>query len=170
MDQINLSDILNQQLPEEALELGVNMMAGGSPVSLDITYLIYLVIFIVCWLGLKALIFDPYLKVSDKRQQATVGTRDEARTLRHDAEEAIASYEAKLSQAREEANALRQELKDESARRQQEILTEAQQEANAKLAEHREKLQGQVEEARTEMREEAKVLSRLIVNRLVPSA
>ncbi|MEL6179213.1 MAG: ATP synthase F0 subunit B [Myxococcota bacterium] len=170
MDHTNLSDLLKQPLPDEALDLGVNMMAGGSPVSLDITYLIYLVVFIVAWQLLKLLIFDPYLNVSDKRQEATVGTRTKATTLRTDAEQALTSYETKLAEAREQASEERQKLKEESLKRQDEILAQANTEAHDKLAAHREKLQAQVEEARTEMRKEAEVLSKLIVDRLVPSA
>ena len=147
--------------------VSANTMGGG--LDVDLTMIIYLIIFGASYVILKAWIFDPYLKIKDKREESTEGTRNEAAALKEKANAAIQSYEEQLSIAKNAAAQQRKELKDEATAQRVSKEEEALAERQARLREHRGKLQGQIASAREELRTEAKVLSKLITERLVPS-
>lgn len=146
------------------------MGGGGSPVDVDITVGIYLVVFLIMLFVLKSLLFDPYLAVREKRAQGIGGNRDKADAMKRQADEALHEYEARIEEARNEAARVRAGVRREGSDKQKAILEEAYDKAAADLKAHREDLEAQVDGARNAMRKEAEGLSKLIVERLLPNA
>ncbi len=144
-------------------------MGGKDPVDIDIQLGIALAAFIITWMLLKVLLFDPYMKVRDLRQQGTTGNRDEAVAMQRRAEQTLAKYEAELNTARQEAKALRAKSHDTSVATQKEVLEGAYGEAATILADGRKKLESQLDDARTELDKEAKNLASEIADRLLPA-
>lgn len=163
-----ISTLLQEPLPQALAELRVNTMGGGGPVDLDLTYVIYLVIFLITWGVLKGKLFDPYLKLKEARESATVGARTEASKMKHEADAILGDYDAKLKAARQDAEAKRQELRAKGEASRKETLEAAYAQSGETLADHRAKLQAQVATAREDLRAEAKALSTLIADQLIP--
>jgi F-type H+-transporting ATPase subunit b len=148
--------------------LSVMTAGGGGPVDLDITFPIYLVIFLLCWALLKVLIFDPWVKVRDAREQGTVGNREEANEMRGLADTKLGEYQRALSDARAAAAQLRAELKAEGERSETSIVGDARGTASGELTVHREAIQGQLDAARGELNAEAQRLGSLMADTLLP--
>lgn len=142
--------------------------AGGGPVDLDITALIYLVVFLVCWFVLKSLIFDPWLKVRDARAKGTEGNRAEADAMKSASDAKLIEYKAALSQARHDATDVRNHLKITADKREAEIVAAARAASQDKLSGHRDAIQAQVEGARTALNAEAERLGVAMADSLLP--
>lgn len=165
-----LSELLTRPEVHDLVTLPARKMAGGGdPVDVDITFFIYLGIFLVVWMVLKPLLFDPYLKVREARDSGIGGSRDEAVALRREAEEKNARYEDALKDARNDAARRRDALKAEGSAEESKLVGEAREAADKKLSAHREKMGKQVAEARKELQVQADQLSTVIVERLLPS-
>jgi F-type H+-transporting ATPase subunit b len=94
---------------------GSRILAAGL-IDLDATFVVQLVLFLVLIIALKILLFDPYLALSDKREEATDGARRLAEKAQADAEVAGAEIEKRLSATRAEGVRLRNELRTEGER------------------------------------------------------
>jgi F-type H+-transporting ATPase subunit b len=141
---------------------------GGGPVDLDITAFIYLALFLVSWFALKALIFDPWLKVRDARASGTEGNRAEADAMQATADAKLAEYTAALAGARTDASTMRAELKTDADKKEADIVSAARAASMDKLAAHREAVQAQVDGARGELAAEAERLGTAMAKTLLP--
>lgn len=165
-----LTELLARPLQlADAATMQVATAGGGGPVDLDITALIYLVIFLVAWFALKALIFDPWVKVRDARAAGTEGSRAEADEMKATADAKLAEYKEALSTARAEAAEARNTLRVQGTRQETEIVGTARTAATEKLAKNREAVQAQVEGARAELKAEAQRLGAAMAETLMPS-
>ncbi len=164
-----LCDLLGRSDVHEALGAVQTMGGGKSLFDVNLTFVIALVFFLVTWGALKALLFDPYLKVKDARDQGTTGNREEANAMRAEADAKMASYKEAMAQARAEASTSREALKAEALAEEERIVGEATSATSARLSTHRADLAGQVERARGELKEQASSLSSAIVERLLPT-
>lgn len=164
-----LKSIAQRPVSTEFVDLAYQTMGGKDPVDVDIQLAIALAAFIITWMALKVLLFDPYLKVRDLRRQGTSGNRDEAIELNKRAEDTLAKYEAELNTARQEAKSLRATSQEESISEQKAFLEKAYGEAAVVLADGRAKLETQLTGARAELDAEAKTLAADIAKRLLPA-
>mgnify|MGYP002634368159 CR=1 FL=1 len=165
-----LTELLEKPLQlADAAAINPVLAGGGGPVDLDITFLIYLAIFVVVWFALKALIFDPWLKVRDARASGTQGSRAEADAMQSSADAKLAEYKGALAAAREEASNTRAELKAAADKREAEIVTAARTASMEKLDGHRKAVQAQVDGARGELATEAERLGTAMAQTLMPS-
>lgn len=146
------------------------VMAGGGPVKLDGTAAISLVIFLATWFLLHNLLLKHYLAVRARREQGMGGSRGEAEALKAEAGSKLASYEAGLASARQEAAELRVRLKAEADGEERATLERARESSARLVAENRRKIEAQVSQARVELKEEAQRLSEMMANQLLPSA
>ncbi len=161
------SDVLSFALPEA---FHATMAGAASPVDLDITVVIGLVLFLGTWFALKVLIFDPYLKVRDEREKGIGGSIEDSEAMKKSADEMLARYELELQNARREAVSVRDTLKSEGSGKERELLQNARQKANESLESRRVGIREDVEKARKELREEAERLSGVIADQLLPQA
>jgi F0F1-type ATP synthase membrane subunit b/b' len=144
-------------------------MGGGDPVDLDITFFIYMGIFLLTWVVLKPLLFEPYLKVRDARESGIGGNREEADKMREAAEGKMATYRDALAKTRSEAGEIREALKKEGSDEEEQILGAAREEMTEKLQKNRDQMAAQIHAAKGEMEASAKGLSEVMVQRLLPS-
>ena len=141
-------------------------MAGVS-LDLDFTLVIQGVIVVVLMFLLKKLIFDPYLATVDERERQTESTRDEAASLRAQAEETSQKYEASLESARARAAALRQTLRLEGVEAKEESIGSARRDANEVMESAQAEIETQVDAARSALSAEVETLSKLVVEKVI---
>ncbi len=122
------------------------------------TLLFVMISFVVFMILMKALFFDPILRVKETRERKVTGDREDARQFLDDYEQIRLSYEAELKQARREAHRIIQEVRQTAKVTAQQTLmdarTQAQSELSAKmvtLAEWRESTYQQLETERSHL-------------------
>ena len=94
---------------------GSRMLAAGL-IDLDLTFVVQLVVFLVLIVVLKILLFDPYLALSDKREEATEGARRLAEKAQSEAETAGVEINKRLTAAQAEGVKMRNDLRTEGER------------------------------------------------------
>jgi len=100
--------------------------------------------FVVMVLILWRFLFKPVVKILDERSSRVTQAIDDAEKKAQEADAIRAEYEGKLSEAQEEAIAIRQQTQDELARSRKQVLEETRKE----IATIREKAQRDLEESR----------------------
>src|SRR5262245_58158627 len=91
----------------------------------DYTFLLQIVLFVVLWVVLKRLWFDPALRVIRERAARSEGAVAEARAVQADAERLRGEHAAALDQARDEAHRETQEILRTAETEQKRLLDDA---------------------------------------------
>ena len=107
-----------------AVEPLIYMSGGGSPVSVDGTLFIMLLLFLGLMVLLNRVLYRPYLTLKSLRDDRIDGARKEAQSMQGNAAEVLQTYEDKLTEARQQATQLRAELRHAGKEKEAEILRE----------------------------------------------
>jgi F0F1-type ATP synthase membrane subunit b/b' len=91
-------------------------------------------IFLLNIVVVKKLMLEPYLKIRDRRDQLTVGSKDSAEKATREADTATAEIHTRLTGAATEAKAEREKLREVALERKATIVTKAEAEARATVA------------------------------------
>lgn len=117
-------------------------------ISLDISILYQVVIFLVLGLILTKLLFRPYLELLDERERQTTGARHDSGDLEHDGARLKAEYENKLAQGRSAGTAARDAIIQEGRQERERLLQQARVEAAQTLEQVRRDIQNELERER----------------------
>ena len=144
---------------------GVQAMAGG--IDLDLTAVAAGLLFLLVYVLLKFVLFDPYLKIVDERDRKIDGAQRGAASMRAEAAATLASYEERMGAARREAAALRDGLRAEAEVSRSKVVDEARREAGEALAARRERMAQEMAVADAALEAEARQIGQLIVSRVL---
>jgi len=125
--------------------------------TVDISILYQVVLFIILILVMNRLIYKPLLKVMEERKKRIGGFVDRATSIESEIEKKLSEYNLKVAEAKVTGNAERMKLKKEGAERESAIIETAQHEAQKAIEEARSKIAKEMEEALlglTRMKEE----------------
>lgn len=131
---------------------------------------VQVITFVILWVALKKLMFDPVLAVLDERNRRTSGALEEAGTVHQRVDEAQASYERATRDARQ---VLGQEMQSARAAAQLEssmIIDAARSDEAAAATAMRASVERQVTEARTSLATEAPQLASAMLARVTGGA
>ena len=117
-------------------------------ISLDISILYQIVIFLVLWLTLSKVLFRPYLDLLEERERKTTGTRHDTSQLEHEGARLKAEYEEKITQARRAGIAAKDAIIQEGRQERERLLQQAREEAARTLESARHDVQSQLERER----------------------
>jgi F-type H+-transporting ATPase subunit b len=136
----------------------------------DYTLFFQVIFFIVLWIGLKRLLFEPVLQILDARHERTVGALKRAAEVRLSAEAVREDCGRTVQEARQklarEAEGARKAAQDEHAK----VLAAARGEAAAEIARFRESLAEQVGQARTALGVESQAIAGQMLDRVMGKA
>jgi len=133
----------------------------------DISFVFQIVLFIVLWVGLKRLLFDPVLHVLETRDARTSGLNREATAMKASAEQSAAEYERRMAAARLQISAQAEAQRAAAHTEERQLTAAARQEASSRLMQLRETLAGEAEAARGAIAAEARDLSVRMFERAV---
>ncbi len=136
-------------------------------IDLNATLIIQLVNFLVLMVLLDRILFRPMLRVLQERQERTEGRRRQAETLEAEAESIWADYQAKIREAKAEADRVRTQLIHEAEARRQKLLADAAAEAETQLAKIRAQVRAEADEARKVLEADARTLAQELAERLL---
>lgn len=135
--------------------------------DINITLVIQLANFIVTLVVLNFLLIRPIRDIVKKRRDHASGMLSDAESFTTGAAEKLENYEASLGKAREEASVVRENLKNEGAARESELLGRAQREAQEFLASSRESTRQAVADTMAAMEKQVPELAKMAATRLL---
>lgn len=109
-------------------------------ISLDISILYQVILFVLLWLILNRVLFQPYLKLLDERERRTSGAQHDSTELEHEGARLRAQYEEKIAQAQSVAAVAREGILQVAREEREKILGQARQEAEQTLAQRRQEI------------------------------
>jgi len=138
-----------------------------STISIDISLVVQIFLFLALWFGLKRLIVDPTLAVLAERTRRTTGTQRAADDIRAAAERDADACEAQLQQVRHALAGETAAARAAIAADERRLLSAAREEASTQLVELREHLAREAAEARPVLTAEARTLGLQMFGRVV---
>ncbi|HEY7713120.1 MAG TPA: ATP synthase F0 subunit B [Candidatus Binatia bacterium] len=124
------------------------MVKSDEMISLDISILYQVVLFVVLLLLLNKIFFRPYLQLLEEREQRTSGAQHDSTDLEQEAARLRAQYEEKIVQARVAGNAAKEEILRSAQLARDKVLAEAREEAAQILGRVRQELAAALERER----------------------
>jgi F-type H+-transporting ATPase subunit b len=124
-------------------------------------------IFLVLILVLNQFIFKPLVAVLDERRKKIEDGAQAQADAQHTVEASLAAYDKALMEARQKAQAQRQEMLKETESSRQEMVDAAREEAKARMSEAGQTLADQVAAARTSLEAETGAMAQRIVATLL---
>lgn len=142
-------------------------LAASGLVDFDATVFVSAAFFLAFYFAMKALLFDPYLKIVREREALTGGASDEAASFRERAAAVLSDYQSQMTSARDEAAALRSGLRAQGEADEARIVSAAREQAQRQLDARRQALAQEVAAAEREIQTRAQALSSAIVARVM---
>ena len=136
----------------------------------DYTFLVQIALFVVLWLLLKRLWFDPALKIAHERAKRSEGAIKEARAIQAEAEQLRAQHAAALDEVRGEAQREMQDILRVAEQEQKRVIAAARDEAHEKMAAVQARISEEVATARRELREQAREIAQDVVRKVLGRA
>jgi F-type H+-transporting ATPase subunit b len=106
-------------------------------ISLDISILYQIILFVALWLILNKILFQPYLQLLEERERRTIGAEHDSADLEHEGARLRAQYEEKIAQAQTAAYAAKDAILQEARQQREKILGQARAAAASKLEQAR---------------------------------
>ena len=102
-------------------------------ISLDISVLYQIILFVVLFLILNKVLFQPYLRLIEERERQTTGAQHDSADLEHEGARLRAQYEEKIAQAETAGYAAKEAILHDGRQQRETILTQARKEATNTL-------------------------------------
>ncbi len=136
-------------------------------ISIDVSVVYQILLFLVFWAILSKILFRPYLAVLEERERNTSGARRETADLEHEGERLRAQYEEKMAQAEAAGSALKEAILHEARQQREKILSQAREEATNALQNVRQEVQAELEIERQRAATQIGGLARDMVNKIL---
>lgn len=141
--------------------------ASGDLLSVDYTVFIEVVIFVAAIIILNALVFQPFLKLMDRRDRLTRGTMEEARELEAKVKSIIEEYETRLADARSHAQEERMSIVKEAQDAATGIISKAREENASLIEDARKKLEAEAESIKQKLSGDVELLAKEISSKIL---
>ncbi len=135
--------------------------------TLNKTLIIQTIIFIGAVFTLNELIFKPFLRLAEKRNELTAGAIEEAEEVEKKTENVISEYEAKINEAREEALEERNEIRREAQTKAEGMIEEARGESQKLIEEAKAKIERESKETWQKIKPDVEVIAREMSSRVL---
>lgn len=151
------------------LDTVVGVAAGDSHplIDIDLTVLIQAVLFAVMFFVGNKLLFQPYLRLRERRIAGIDGARAEAERMSAAADGKLADYEAKLSRARASAGEEQRKVRAEAAAHEREVTDRGRATAQQAMDEATARVKAETASARKDLAPQADAIARRMVKRIL---
>ncbi len=124
-------------------------------------------IFFIAFLGLKFIVFKPYLNAYDERIRRTVGGEEEAEKLLAEADDVERQYKEAAKKLNGEINSIFADQNSKAKKEIEQIMAVAKKEADAETEQARKELEDSIASARREMESHIPSISENIARKFV---
>jgi F-type H+-transporting ATPase subunit b len=143
-------------------------LAGGHPlIDVDGTVVVQFVLFLVLFVIANRLLFQPYLRLRERRREGIDGARAEAERMTAQADAKLAEYEKQLAVARDRANEEGRKIRQDGARYGQEVTDKARKAVQTEIDAAQAAMRRDTEAARAQLMPQADALARTISSKLL---
>ena len=136
-------------------------------VSLDLSVIWAIIIFIGLIVALNLILFKPLQKILAERESRTSGLMDEAQTKTNHQMGLLSEYQATVKNARMEAYRQQEQLRNEALKKRAEVLAKAKVAGEQMIQDSRVSLLSQVETAKRQLDQDAKELAHGIASAIL---
>jgi F-type H+-transporting ATPase subunit b len=140
---------------------------GPVTVDLDASTLIQIGLFIVLFLVLKPVLFDPMLKLFEERERRIDGAKLAARKMDEKSANALTKYETEMGKARAAANQERDKLRAEGVKTENEILDKVRKATAATLEQGKRQARDEAARVRTALQTETQEMAKQLAARVL---
>ena len=146
----------------------VTVAAAEHPlIDIDWTVLVQLGLFVILFIACNKLLFQPYLKLRERRRSGIEGAKAEAETMSAQADAKLASYEKQLAAARARAGEESRKIRAEAAAHEKEVTDKAKASALAAISSAQSTVRSETEAARKELLAQANAIAAKMASRLL---
>ncbi len=117
-------------------------------IHLDISIAYQVILFLVLWVILNKILFQPYLKMLAERERKTSGAQQDSGDLEHEADRLKAQYEEKIAVAQAAGYAAKDAIVQEGRQQREAILSQARADAASSLERVRSEVASALEQER----------------------
>ncbi|HEY6033639.1 MAG TPA: ATP synthase F0 subunit B [Kofleriaceae bacterium] len=142
-------------------------LAAHPLIDIDLTVVIQFALFLIMFAIGNAFLFQPYLKLRERRKQGIDGARAEAERMSTQADTELADYEKKLAAARTRANEEGRKVRAEAAAHEKTVTDASRAEAQKSIDEATAKMRAETDAARLQLLPQANQLARQIASKLL---
>ena len=136
-------------------------------ISLDYTVLIQIASFLLFWFFLNRLVFTPFRRVIEEREQRTDGVKTETESLIEERRRLQEEVESQIAQARAEGKNIKEEILQEALRTRETLLSQAQGNAAKVLQTAREDIQQEVQRVHGLVDKEAEAIAQQMTEKIL---
>jgi F-type H+-transporting ATPase subunit b len=146
----------------------VTVAGGGHPlIDIDLTVFVQFGMFLLLAFIANRMLFQPYLRLRERRKAGIEGARAEAERMTATADAKLADYEKQLATARSRAAEEGRKIRGEAAAHEREVTDKARAAAQTAIDEAQTKMRAETEAARAQLLPQADALARSIASRLL---
>lgn len=148
------------------IPMGV-LLASGSPIDVDASIVIQMVILAIAFFILRSLVFKPVMGVFDAREAAMDGSRKAAAEMDKDADAIRDRFESELKRVRAQGTEERDKARAKTQKLARELTEASRKENAATLASAKARLDSEAVQAREKTKAEVPGLAKQIAERLL---
>jgi len=146
----------------------LSTLAAGHPlIDIDWTVALQFVLFLILFIASNSLLFQPYLRLRERRRAGIEGAHEEANRMTAQADAKLADYEKGMAIARDRANEEGRKVRAEASAHEREVTDKARTTAMKALDEAQINMRGETETARAQLMPQADALARRIASKLL---
>ena len=147
----------------------VTVAAGDSHPLIDIdgTIFIQFGLFLVMLVVANKLLFQPYLRLRERRAEGIEGAKAEAERMTAEADAKLVDYERQLAAARAKASEEQRKIRAAANAHEREVTTTARATSAAALEEARDRVRSETDSARKELLPRAEQIGRQMASRIL---
>ncbi len=136
-------------------------------IALDYTVLIQIASFILFWVFLNRLVFTPFRRVIEEREQRTDGVKTETESLIEERRRLQEEVESQIAQARAEGKNIKEAILQEALRTRETLLSQAQGNAAKVLQTARKDIQQEVQRVQGLIAKEAEAIAQQMTEKIL---
>lgn len=145
----------------------VSIASGHPLIDIDGTVFVQFGLFLLLYVVAKKVLFQPYLRLRDRRKEGIDGARAAAERMTAEADAKLVDYEKQLASARSRANEEGRKVRAEAAAHEKDVTDKARSEAQKAIGEATAKMRQETEAARLQLLPQANQLARQIASKLL---
>jgi F-type H+-transporting ATPase subunit b len=145
----------------------LSTLAAHPLIDIDGTVLVQFALFLVLFVIANKFLFQPYLRLRERRKAGIDGARAEAERMTAQADAKLADYEKQLAGARARANDEGRKVRAEATAHEKSVTDATRAETQKSLDEAAAKMRAETEAARLQLLPQASALARQIASKLL---
>ena len=143
-------------------------IASGHPlIDIDWTVAVQFGLFLLLFYVSNKLLFQPYLRLRERRKEGIDGARAEAERMTAQADAKLADYDKHLAVAKNRANEEGRKVRTEAAAHEKDVTDKARAAAQKSIDEATAKMRQETDAARLQLLPQANQLARQIASKLL---